>query len=185
MSKYIHAIVDPGTGQVYYVDKPNKQMTCLSDEQLREIRSQINKSEFFERQSKGDYYYIDDMSSVAATCDSSSVDDTRYKRANYFRDKTLAEQINLQQLFYRRLLRYAHMTDLIDDNIWDGYTSHYFISCENLNKEGPTSCFTVGRTCIHKLSGVVYFKSEKATTTAITYCAEPFLREHPEFTECF
>lgn len=38
MSKYIHAIVDPGTGQVYYVDKPGKQMTCLSAEQLREIK---------------------------------------------------------------------------------------------------------------------------------------------------
>lgn len=185
MDKYIHAIIDPGTGQVYYVNKVNKQMTCLNAEQLKELNAKTDKKESFKRILGDDYYYIDDMSSVMTIHDYTSIDEARYEKANYFKDKTLAEQINLQQLFYRKLLRYAYMTDLVDDKIWDGYTSHYFISCENLNKEDPLSCFTVGRTCNHRLPGVVYFKSEQDAAKAVEQFAEPFLKRYPDFKECF
>lgn len=186
MDKCVHAIIDPGTGQVYYVDKPNVTLTVLNDSQLKEIKSQTNKKEFFERQPEYDlYYYIENTSVVTSTRDNASIDGSRYNVANYFGDKTLAEQVNLQQLFFRGLLRYAYLNDLVDDHIWDGYASHYFISCENLNKEDPLSCFTVGRTCHHKLPGVVYFKSERDASKAVDHFAEPFLKMHPDFKECF
>ena len=184
MDKYVHAIINTDTGQVSYINNWNREITALNAEQLQALKARtcFSKEAFEKCPEDASYYYIDDTFGVRNT---NEVANVRYLSANYFGDKTLAEQVNLQQLFFRGLLRYAYLNDLADDHIWDGYASHYFISCENLNKADPLSCFTVGRTCNHRLPGIVYFKSEKDASKAVDRFAEPFLKMHPDFKECF
>lgn len=101
--------------------------------------------------------------------------DECFDYANYWNDKAFAKHVALNQLFYRKLLQYAYLNDLVDDKPWDGETEHIFIA------QHVAGRFMTSYTWNGKMPCTVYFKSEAAANKAIENVVEPFMVEHPDF----
>lgn len=124
----------------------------------------------------GTYYYIDSLSNITVMRDDSQAFDQCYvDTANYFNEREFAQKVNLQQLLYRKLLKYAYDTGTIDDQPWDGKAVHYTI---NYSDEVG---FSVGEWVMTWRPGTVYFKTRQAARNAIRDVMEPFMKDHPEF----
>lgn len=153
----------------------NGKRVELTDEQVKML--EIKRKNPFERVTKGNAYYkitgygnVDNYRE-----DDDSTDQALYDAANYFNDDSLANQVALHQLLYRKLLKFAYDNGLEDDQPWDCDNKHYYVYYSHANK-----IFKTELNCEGKYSGV-YFPSLEAANRAIDEVIKPFMEEHPDF----
>ena len=152
----------------------------LTDEQVAAITAAgitFARNNPFERARDGLYYLPATNGEITQLHDSGSVFDKNiYAMCNGFNDAAFAKQVQLHQLLYRRLLKFAYDNGLED-------TSPAF---------GPDACgryyvvrvgteVTVGCTSVTKIPGVVYFATEDGAQRAVREVVQPFLADHPGF----
>lgn len=150
----------------------------LTDEQLKALGVESNKriNPFETVVRFEDYYSVEKNNEVYAYMDTGSlVDNQLYDAANYFNDKSFANQVALHQLLYRKLLKYAYENGYEDTSKWDGRNRHLAI-----RYDGVCNAFTTYDHNMYKAQEV-YFSSEEGAKRAIKEVVKPFMEEHPDF----
>ena len=154
----------------------NGKKAELTAEQIKALGIEVRKNPFDKVGKYEEYYCIKETGEIHTYSeDWSSFDDILYAESNYFNDKAFAKQVALQQLLYRKLLKYAYDTDTIDDQPWDGKAIHYTV-----NYPGEVG-FAIGEWVMTWRPCTVYFKTKQGARNAICDVMEPFIKEHPEF----
>lgn len=149
----------------------------LTEKQIKALGIVTKKNPFGRVAKLEMYCYIDAFDEVHCVADEADQsDDMSFECSNYFNDKAFAKQVALQQLLYRKLLKYAYDTDTIDDQPWSGVASHYAVDYR-LGENG----FSIGEWVMTWRPCTVYFKTEQGAQNAIRDVMEPFIKEHPEF----
>nr|DAJ55448.1 MAG TPA: hypothetical protein [Caudoviricetes sp.] len=153
----------------------NGKRVELTDEQVKALG--IERTNPFKRAEPGDVYYkiseygeIDDLTEAG-----DYTDNNLYEGLNYFNDDSVALQVALHQLLYRKLLKFAYDNGLEDDKPWDCDNKHYHVYYSHAYKT-----FTAELNYEGKHAGV-YFPSPEAAKRAIKEVIEPFVKEHPGF----
>ena len=154
----------------------NGKKAELTMEQIKALGIEVQKSPF-ERVKRGEEYYcIKEIGEIYNYYDKGGLfDESVYAESNYFNDKVFAKQVALQQLLYRKLLKYAYDTDTIDHQPWDGKAVHYTV-----NYPGEVG-FAIREWVMTWRPCTVYFKTKQGARNAIRDVMEPFIKEHPEF----
>ena len=149
----------------------------LTEKQIKALGFEARKNPF-ERVANGNVYYrVTEYGNIDEFIERSDLTDSNlYSNVNYFNDDSVAQQVALHQLLYRKLLKYAYDTGTIDDQPWSGVASHYAVDyC--LDKIG----FAIGEWVMTWRPCTVYFKTKQGARNAIRDVMEPFIKEHPEF----
>lgn len=148
----------------------------LTNEQLKALGIETRKNPF-KRVAKGDVYYkvteygeIDDF-----TEDGDATDQNLYDGVNYFNDDSVAQQVALHQLLYRKLLKFAYDNGFEDDQEWNYTNLHWSILYNAKRKK-----FDVCPWDNVKMSPV-YFSSKEGALRSIREVVKPFIEEHPDF----
>lgn len=102
-------------------------------------------------------------------------DHNLYKTNNYFNDDSVAQQVALHQLLYRKLLKFAYDNECEDDREWDSNNLHYYIFYNHIR-----GMFGI-RSDYDNKSQYVYFSSDEGALRAIREVVKPFMKEHPDF----
>lgn len=155
----------------------NGKKAELTDEQLEKLGIKVESQNPFERVERANrYWYIGIVNNAICSNDMRyELDNNMYDNTNYFNDKNFAQQVALQQLLYRKLLKYAYENDAKDCD-WTDSSMKYFISKDTEDNE-----IVVNFDLTLKHSCVVYFTSEEVAEQAIEDVVKPFMKEHPEF----
>lgn len=154
----------------------NGKKAELTNEQMELLGIKVRKNPFERFGNGGSYHYINEMNAVSYYFDSNDRTDLElYKSVNYFNDEQFANQVALQQLLYRKLLKFAYDNGCEDTKEWDGNNIHWTIGYSVDYKT-----FFMYSKALHKTQGV-YFSSKEGTQRAIKEVVEPFMKEHPEF----
>lgn len=136
----------------------NGKKAELTEEQLKQlgINVEVKKETPFTRHPEKLYWSINAMNAVTGQHDcNDNFDNTVYNNVNYFDDYEFARQVALQQLLYRKLLKYVYEND--DVNNWTELSSRkYFITKSIKNNK-----FDVDWSLTFKHNCVVYFNSEE------------------------
>lgn len=123
------------------------------------------------------YYYIDDFGRTDDITEvRNETDDKYYSNVNYFQNESIALQVALHQLLYRKLLKFTYDNDCVDTAKWDGHGNHWFIYYDYDVRQ-----FEAGVTTTVQQPLTVYFSTINAACSAIKEVVEPFVKEHPEF----
>lgn len=148
----------------------------IPKEQVKLLGVEVRKNPF-ERVAKGDSYYsvteygnIDDHTECGDYADK-----CLYDSINYFNDDSVAQQVTLHQLLYRKLLKFAYDNECEDNQTWNNVNCHYYIRY-NINEDR----FYTDATVAFKHNDV-WFCSRDSATRAIEEIIKPFMKEHPEF----
>lgn len=154
----------------------NGKKAELTEEQLKLLGIETRKNPF-ERVTKGDAYYsvteygnIDDYTECGDYADK-----YLYDSINYFNDNSVAQQVALHQLLYRKLLKFAYDNECEDTAEWDGEKQHWSLRYSCLT--GDILVFVEYE---YKTMNV-YFSSDEAAKCAGREVVEPFMKEHPDF----
>ena len=155
----------------------NGKKITFTKEQLETLGIIEKDHNPFDRVAVGcDYYSVGMFGDVSKyTQQDDFEDESLFNSHNYFNDASVAQQVALHQLLYRKLLKFARDNEAEDAPEWNGKNEYYGIAynCENHK-------FALGVAHIYKGYGV-YFSSSKVAERAITEVIEPFQKEHPEF----
>ena len=151
----------------------------LTDEQLKMlgIEPEKKRKNPFERVAEDEVYFRIGMGGDVFSsyeCGDTS-DEESVLCVNYFNDDAFAEQVSLQQLLYRKLLKVSYDNECEDTAEWDGVNPHWHIIYNKVNDVFIT---------MKKLASkdfTVYFSTEEGAERAIGEVVEPFMKEHPEF----
>lgn len=148
----------------------------LTKEQLKALGIEVNTSPF-DRVAKGDVYcFINMFGDVANyTEQDDGEDNALFKRCNYFNDNSVAQQVALHQLLYRKLLKFAYDNGFEDTAEWDYHNHHYTVYYDK-----ESNCFCIDDRYVSKYFGV-YFATQEGASRAIDEVVEPFMKEHPDF----
>ena len=154
----------------------NGKKAELTEEQLKALGI-VTKKNPFERVAKSEpYYYIDAFDCIQTCADNGEdVDNASFEVSNYFNDKAMAQQVQLHQLLYRKLLKFAYDNGLEDIAGWDKGEQHWAV--RYIETRGAFAAYWQS---LYKAQEV-YFPSEEAANRAIREVVEPFVKEHPEF----
>lgn len=151
----------------------------LTAEQLKALGIEVKEKRKnpFERVELNKAYYMAGGMEYGEDIDLYSyIDDSYYECANYFNDKSFAQQVALHQLLCRKLLKFAYDNECEDTEEWDGSNTHWTVRYNgNLDK------FFAYSQERYKARDI-YFSSEEDTERAIHEVVEPFVKKHPEFT---
>lgn len=147
----------------------------LTDEQAKMLG--IKSENPFKRVAIGDTYYrvteygeIDDFVE-----EGDYTDQYLFNNSNYFNDDSVAQQVALHQLLYRKLLKFSYDNNREDTAEWNGTNYHWAIRYNENHNKFESYCQNR-----HKARDV-YFSSEKGASRAIEEVIEPFMKEHPDF----
>ena len=156
----------------------NGKKAELTDEQLKKLGIKVEKeTPFPKRINNGLYYYITARGIIESeTEEGNCIDTGLYNNANYFNDKSFAQQVAWHEELNRRLLKYAYNHKTIVDDWSDPNSNKYFITKNTVDNK-----FYVSLNNVLKHSCVIYFTSGKAAEQAIEDVVKPFMKEHPEF----
>lgn len=147
----------------------------LTDEQAKMLG--IKSKNPFKRVAIGDTYYrvteYGDISDFVEECD--DTDQYLFNNSNYFNDDSVAQQVALHQLLYRKLLKFSYDNNCEDTAEWNGTNYHWVIRYNENHNKFESYCQNR-----HKARDV-YFSSEKGASRAIEEVIEPFMKEHPDF----
>ena len=143
----------------------NKEIEIeISEEEYKKLQPSKEKKTGYERVSKSsDYFYVSYNDKVDATVeDCYDVDNECYESANYYSDKTVAENNARADKLMRQLRRFSveHREDGV--NLNDANTRQYCIYYDYGNNTLGTA-FTL---CA-KTFGVICFDSDETTLAAI------------------
>ena len=151
----------------------------LTKEQLKSLGLEVEtrRKNPFERVAEDEVYFrigIDGDVFSSYECGYTS-DEESVLCVNYFNDDAFAEQVSLQQLLYRKLLKFSYDNECEDTAEWDGVNPHWHIIYNKVNDVFIT---------MKKLASkdfTVYFSPEEGAERAIGEVVEPFMKAHPEF----
>lgn len=149
----------------------------LTKEQLRILGITIESEKTpFERVATGDvYYYITEYGEVDDYKEEQDCSDQNlYDEVNYFNDNSVARQVALHQLLYRKLLKFAYKNEC-EDVAWNGERTHWYIYYDV-----DSDKFDIATNAVWKQQGV-YFSTRRGAERAIEEVVIPFMEEHPEF----
>ena len=158
----------------------NGKKAELTEEQMKALGIELQKSNPFERINKnGSYYFISDTGRVLETNDMPhlfEIDNTRYNVANYCADREIMRQRALHETLNRLLWRYSMEHGAEEINWQDGKQQKWEV-CYNHDKIKLEvfDCRTL------QTFGSVYFASYQTAWDAIEEIIEPFMEAHPEF----
>ena len=154
----------------------NGKRAELTEEQMKVLGIKVKKNPFDRDGSNNRCYYTIVGGDVLRRVDiNDRTDRMSYNAVNYFNDGKFAEQVDLHQLLYRKLLKFAYDNGFEDTAEWDGNNSHWAIRYnDNLNKFDSY--------CQNSYKARdVYFSTEEGAERAIKEVVKPFMKEHPEF----
>ena len=137
----------------------------ISEEEYKKIQSEEEKKETgYERVSESDIYFYANSRGYVETCteDYYSVDNEHYESANYYSDKTVAENNTRADKLMRQLRRFAVEHRKCEVNFSDTDTEKYYVYYDYKNDELEASFTFVAR-----VFGVIYFDSEETAQAAI------------------
>ena len=136
----------------------------ISEEEYKKLQPSEEKKTGYERVSKSsDYFYVSYNDKVDATVeDCYDVDNECYELANYYSDKTVAENNARADKLMRQLRRFSveHREDEV--NLDDIKTKKFFITYNYENNE-----IRLGYTLQLKAFGAIYFDSREVVNIAI------------------
>ena len=136
----------------------------ISEEDYKKLQPSEEKKTGYERVSESDiYFYTHSSGYVEAICeDCYNIDDEYYESANYYSDKTVAENNTRADKLMRQLRRFSveHRGCGVDFN--DTNTKQYCIYYDYGNNTLGTA-FTL----YARVFGVIYFDSEETAQAAI------------------
>jgi len=157
----------------------NGKRAELTKEQLKAlgIESELERRNPCTKVTKGDtYYFASEYGGVESyTQTNDNADDALLKCYNYFNDDSVAQQVALHQLLYRKLLKFAYDNECEDTSEWGTHNQHWTIyyDCDD-------DKFVADSWDTFKFASV-YFNSEDAADRAIKEIVQPFVKEHPDF----
>lgn len=132
----------------------------LSEEQIQDL---TKKKTGYERVKKGDFYYTERSNGTSDSNreDKVGADDRWYECANYYSDRTIAENNARADKLYRKLRRFAaeHRREKLD---WNGSNQHFFIYYSHDAQELKCTFFAT----IHEY-GTIKFDNKETAQLAI------------------
>ena len=139
----------------------------------KEIEIEISEEEYkklhlsetgYERVPESDiYFYANTKGDVETACeDCYDVDDEYYESANYYSDKTVAENNARADKLMRQLRRFAVQHKEPGINFNNANTEKYYIICDYENDE-----LRATYTSYAKVFGAIYFDSREVANAAI------------------
>lgn len=131
----------------------------ISEEQAKAL-TETKKRTGYERREKGEIYYVEGDDSAIYCCEG-RFSDKHYEDANYYSDKTVAENNARADKLYRQLRRFAVEHREFDNN-WDGRRDHSFITFDT-----DASEIIIDYNDVYKGFSTIYFDSKKAAQLAI------------------
>ena len=136
----------------------------ISEEECKKLQSEEEKKTGYERVSESDIYFYANSRGYVETCteDYYSVDNEYYESANYYSDKTVAENNARADKLMRQLRRFAVEHRECGVNFNDTNTKKYYICYDYASDE-----LGVSSVVFSKNFGAIYFNSEETTQAAI------------------
>ena len=136
----------------------------ISEEECKKLQSEEEKKTGYERVSESDvYFYTYPSGCVETTCETCyDIDDECYESANYYSDKTVAENNTRADKLVRQLRRFAVEHRECGVNFNDTNTKKYYICYDYASDE-----LGVSSVVFSKNFGAIYFNSEETTQAAI------------------
>ena len=139
----------------------------------KEIEIEISEEEYkklhpsetgYERMAESDiYFYANTKGDVETACeDCYDIDDEYYESANYYSDKTVAENNARADKLMRQLRRFAVQHREPGINFNNATTEKYYIICDYENDE-----LRATYTSYAKVFGAIYFDSREVANAAI------------------
>ena len=139
----------------------------------KEIEIEISEEEYkklhpsetgYERVPESDiYFYANTKGDVETACeDCYDIDDEYYESANYYSDKTIAENNARADKLMRQLRRFAVQHRKPGINFNNATTEKYYIICDYENDE-----LRATYTSYAKVFGAIYFDSREVANAAI------------------
>ena len=147
----------------------------LTGKQIKALGFEARKNPF-DRVANGNVYYrVTEYGNINEFIEYSDLTDSNlYSNVNYFNDDSVAQQVALHQLLYRKLLKFAYDNGC-EDVEWNRERTHWYIYyniVDNKFDTDPNDAFK------HQ---EVYFSSADGANRAIEEVVKPFMKEHPEF----
>ena len=143
----------------------NKEIEIeISEEEYKKLQPSEEKKTGYERVPESDvYFYTYPSGCVETTCETCyDIDDECYESANYYSDKTVAENNTRADKLMRQLRRFAVEHRERGVNLNDINTEKYYICYDYEGNELGTTFTFVAR-----VFGVIYFDSEETAQAAI------------------
>ena len=136
----------------------------ISAEEYKKLQPSEEKKTGYERVPESDiYFYANTKGDVETACeDCYDVDDEYYESANYYSDKTVAENNARADKLMRQLRRFSVEHRECGVNLNDINTEKYYICYDYEGNELGTTFTFVAR-----VFGVIYFDSEETAQAAI------------------
>ena len=136
----------------------------ISEEEYKKLQSEEEKKTGYERVPESDvYFYTYPSGCVETTCETCyDIDDECYESANYYSDKTVAENNTRADKLMRQLRRFSVEHRERGVNLNDINTEKYYICYDYEGNELGTTFTFVAR-----VFGVIYFDSEETANAAI------------------
>ena len=136
----------------------------ISEEEYKKLQPSEEKKTGYERvPEESDYFYANSRGYVETDCeDYYNVDDEYYESANYYSDKTVAENNARADKLMRQLRRFAveHRGHGVDFNSTE--TAKHYIYYDCIHDE-----LDITFTFFARVFGMVYFDSEETANAAI------------------
>ena len=136
----------------------------ISEEEYKKLQSSKEKKTGYERVSESDiYFYTYPSGCVETTCEACyDIDDECYESANYYSDKTIAENNTRADKLMRQLRRFSVAHRECEINLNDMNTKKFCIYYNYRDNElEPDFLFS------EKAFGTIYFDSEETANAAI------------------
>ena len=136
----------------------------ISEEEYKKIQSSEEKRTGYERVPESDvYFYAYPNGCVETACeDCYDIDDECYESANYYSDKTVAENNARADKLMRQLRRFAVEHNECGVNFNDTNAKKYYICYDYASDELGVSSVVFSRNF-----GAIYFDSEETAQAAI------------------
>ena len=136
----------------------------ISEEEYKKLQLSEEKKTGYERVSESDiYFYANSRGDVETACeDCYGVDDEYYESANYYSDKTVAENNARADKLMRQLRRFSVEHREHGVNLNDMNTKKFFVTYNYENNE-----IQPGYTLQVKAFGTICFDSREVTQAAI------------------
>ena len=136
----------------------------ISEEEYKKLQTSEEKKTGYERVPESDvYFYTYPSGCVETTCETCyDIDDECYESANYYSDKTVAENNTRADKLVRQLRRFAVEHREHGVNLNNADTEKYYIYYDYVSNK-----FGVAFTFYARVFGVIYFDSEETAQAAI------------------
>ena len=136
----------------------------ISEEEYKKLQSSEEKKTGYERVAESDiYFYTYPNGCVESTCeDCYNIDDECYESANYYSDKTVAENNTRADKLMRQLRRFSVEHRERGVNFNDTNAEKYYMYYDYGDDELAVSLVFYSRNF-----GAIYFDSEETANTAI------------------